>query len=273
MTARYAVFGNPVAHSRSPEIHQAFAEQSHTAISYERIEAPLDGFAASVRRFFADDGKGANVTLPFKEEAFRLCERTTERARQAQAVNTLWQDQDGGLHGDNTDGAGLVRDLTDNLHWSLADARVLVLGAGGAVRGVLGPLLAEEPSEVMICNRTLDKAEALAERFGGAGIPVYACGFEALRGDFDLVINAISAGLQGELPPLPDTLFSPRGCAYDMLYGKGPTAFVNWSEQHAIQVSDGLGMLVEQAAESWFMWRRSRPDTAPILRRLRSAKG
>lgn len=270
MTARYAVFGNPVAHSRSPEIHQAFADRQHAIISYEKIEAPLDGFADAVRDFFAEGGQGANVTLPFKEEAFRLCADTTERARQAQAVNTLWQNQKGELRGDNTDGAGLVRDLTSNLHWKVEGARVLILGAGGAVRGILGPLLQQEPAEVMICNRTVDKAEALAERFGRAGIPVYACGFDNLRGHFDLVINSVSAGLKGQMPALPQDLFSPRGCAYDMLYGDKPTPFMNWAEQHALRTSDGLGMLVEQAAEAWMVWRQSRPDTTPVLAKLRS---
>lgn len=270
MTARYAVFGNPVQHSRSPEIHQAFADQLHAIIRYEKIEPPKDGFPAAVREFFEQGGQGANVTLPFKEEAFRLCQQVTSRAGQAEAVNTLWQDTDGGLHGDNTDGAGLVNDLTGNLHWQLEEARVLVLGAGGAVRGVLGPLLEQEPAELMICNRTVDKAEALAERFGHLGIPVYGCGFGDLRGRFDLVINAVSAGLQGELPPLPDELFTPRGCAYDMVYGAAPTPFVEWAEQRALRAADGLGMLVEQAAEAWFAWRGSRPDTAPVLRQLRS---
>ena len=269
MSHRYAVFGNPVAHSRSPEIHQAFARQGYDEVTYERIEAPRDDFAGAVKAFFINGGNGANVTLPFKEEAFRLCDRTTERARRAEAVNTLWRDQDHGLHGDNTDGAGLVRDMRRNHHWQIEGTRILLLGAGGAVRGVLGPLLEEEPDEIVIANRTVDKAEALAEHFNGAGIPVYGCGLEELRGHFDVVINSISAGLDGELPPLPEALFSQRGCAYDMLYGAGDTAFVAWARPKAAEVADGLGMLVEQAAESWFMWRGARPDTAPVIRMLR----
>lgn len=269
MSHRYAVFGNPVAHSRSPEIHQAFARQGYDEITYERIEAPRDDFAGAVKEFFVHGGNGANVTLPFKEEAFRLCARTTERARRAEAVNTLWRDQDYGLHGDNTDGAGLVHDMRRNRHWRIEGTRILILGAGGAVRGVLGPLLTEEPDEVMIANRTVDKAEALAEHFSGGGIPVYGCGLDELRGHFDVVINSISAGLHGELPPLPDELFSGRGCAYDMLYGAGDTAFVAWARPQVSEVADGLGMLVEQAAESWFMWRGARPDTAPVIRMLR----
>lgn len=269
MTERYAVFGHPVAHSRSPEIHQAFARQMGAEITYERIEAPLDDFRGSVKTFFAQDGRGANVTVPFKQEAFQIAARATDRARQAGAANTLWKDRDYGLHADNTDGTGLVRDLRRNLHWIIEDRRVLILGAGGAVRGVLGALLAEEPTEVMIANRTVDKAEALAEQFGRAGIPVYASGFEELRGQFDLVINAVSAGLQGELPPLPDPLFTARGCAYDMLYGKEATPFEEWAQPRAVRTSDGLGMLVEQAAESFFMWRNVRPDTAPVIRMLR----
>jgi shikimate dehydrogenase len=269
MSHRYAVFGNPVGHSRSPEIHQAFAQQGYETITYERIAAPPDDFDSAVKNFFINGGDGANVTLPFKEDAFRLCRRTTDRAARAEAVNTLWRDADYGLHGDNTDGAGLVNDIRWNRHWQLAGTRVLILGAGGAVRGVLGPLLEEEPDEIVIANRTVDKAEALAEHFSGAGIPVYGCGLDELRGHFDVVINSISAGLQGELPPLPDELFSGRGCAYDMLYGAGDTAFVAWARPKAAEVADGLGMLVEQAAESWFLWRGARPDTAPVIRILR----
>jgi shikimate dehydrogenase len=271
MTARYAVFGNPVAHSRSPAIHQAFAEQHSRILSYEKIEAPVDGFAEAVEEFFRLGGQGANVTVPFKEQAFALSARTSKRAVLARAVNTLWQDQDGGLHGDNTDGVGLVRDLENNLGWQLAGRRILVVGAGGAVRGVLGPLLHEQPEELVICNRTVAKAEALVEQFGHLGIPVYAGGFQDLRGRFDLVINAVSAGLHGDMPPLPDDLFSPRGCAYDMVYGDAPTPFVRWAEGRALQAADGLGMLVEQAAESFFMWHSLRPDTRPVIESIRQA--
>ena len=180
MSDRYAVFGNPVSHSRSPDIHHAFAAQRGEDLVYERIEAPVDGFPAAVAAFFDAGGRGANVTVPFKEQAFDLCERLTERARQAGAVNTLWR-VDGALHGDNTDGAGLVADLRGNQGWALAGRRVLVLGAGGAVRGVLGPLLAQGPAEVVIANRTLGRAEALVERFAGQGVPMHAAALDQLQ--------------------------------------------------------------------------------------------
>lgn len=268
MTERYAVFGNPVEHSRSPDIHQAFAAEQGVDIVYERILAPEDGFAAALQQFFDDGGRGANVTLPFKGEAFRLCDQVTERARQAEAVNTLWRESDG-LHGDNTDGAGLVRDLTINQGWRIEGQRVLIIGAGGAVQGILDPLLAHRPAEVIICNRTPEKAEQLAERFGHRGIPVYARALSEPGGGFDLVINAVSAGLSGEMPSLPDDLFSGRGCGYDMLYGAEPTPFLVWAEPRAVRAVDGLGMLVEQAAEAYFLWRHWRPATAAVIDRLR----
>jgi shikimate dehydrogenase len=269
MSDRYAVFGNPVSHSRSPDIHHAFAAQRGEDLVYERIEAPVDGFPAALAAFFDAGGRGANVTVPFKEQAFDLCDRLTERARQAGAVNTLWR-VDGALHGGNTDGAGLVADLRGNQGWALAGRRVLVLGAGGAVRGVLGPLLAQSPAEVVIANRTLGRAEALVAQFAGQGVPMHAAALDQLRQPFDVLINAISAGLHGEMPALDATLVAPASVAYDMVYGTQPTPFMRWAEGlGAAAVCDGLGMLVEQAAEAFQVWRGWRPDTAPVLARLR----
>jgi shikimate dehydrogenase len=270
MTDRYAVIGHPVAHSMSPQIHAAFALSTQQDMHYERLLAPLDGFAATVREFRAQGGCGANVTLPFKQEAFALCDALSARARSAGAVNTLHWVGDV-LHGDNTDGAGLVQDLACNLGQTLKSARILLLGAGGAARGVLLPLLAEQPAVVVIANRTEARARELAAMQAGAR----AATFAGLAGErFDVVINATSASLGGELPPLPEGLFTPGSLAYDMMYGKGATPFMDWAGRHgASRVADGLGMLVEQAAEAFFIWRGVRPDTAPVLAGLRQAAG
>jgi len=270
MSDRYAVFGNPVSHSRSPDIHHAFAAQRGEDLIYQRIEAPLDDFAGALRQFFAAGGKGANVTVPFKEQAFELCDVLTERARQAGAVNTLWRTDDGQLHGDNTDGAGLVTDLSVNHGWSLAGRQVLILGAGGAVRGVLGPLLAQAPARLVIANRTEARARTLATRFASAGVPLAASSLEQLTGHFDVIINAISAGLHGAMPPLPEGLADAATVAYDMVYGAQPTPFMEWAHcRGATRVCDGLGMLVEQAAEAYLVWRGWRPATAAVLSALR----
>lgn len=269
MSDRYAVFGNPVSHSRSPDIHHAFAAQRGEDLSYQRIEAPLDDFAGALRQFFAAGGKGANVTVPFKEQAFELCDMLTERARQAGAVNTLWHEA-GRLHGDNTDGAGLVTDLCINQGWSLAGKQVLMLGAGGAVRGVLGPLLAQAPARLVIANRTEARAQALATRFAATGVPLAVSSLERLTGRFDVIINAISAGLHGAMPPLPAGLADAATVAYDMVYGTRPTPFMEWARRcGAAQTCDGLGMLVEQAAEAYLVWRGWRPATAAVLSALR----
>ncbi|MBY5994185.1 shikimate dehydrogenase [Ferrimonas balearica] len=264
---QYAVFGHPIAHSQSPFIHQAFAEQTGQAMVYRAILAPKTGFADAVAAFRAEGGRGANVTLPFKEEAVALCDQLTERARLAQAVNTLHWQEDGSLLGDNTDGAGLVADLLAQ-GAPLAQARVLLLGAGGAVRGVLLPLLACQPSELVIANRTADKAHQLAAQFAGLG-PVRGVGLDGIEGTFDVVINGTSASLSGALPPLPPACLKSGGVAYDMAYGTEATPFQRWGRaQGAGQSLAGLGMLVQQAAESFALWRGVRPKVQPVYDRL-----
>ena len=269
---RYAVFGNPIRQSRSPWIHEAFASQCDQALTYRAVKVRPDGFEEAARAFFADGGLGLNITLPFKQDAMAFAETLSERARLAGAVNTLHRRPDGEIAGDNTDGIGLVRDMIVNLGWSLRDKRILVLGAGGAVRGVLELLLLEQPHSLLVVNRTPEKAHALADRFSDLG-PIAAGGFDALQaGDWDLIINGTSASLAGELPPLPASLLHERSCCYDMVYGAEPTPFMRWAAQHAAwAVADGLGMLVEQAAESFYIWRRIRPQTGPVLSGLRSA--
>jgi len=265
MTDRYAVFGHPIAHSKSPQIHAAFARQTGQDMTYEAILAPLDGFAESVAAFIAAGGRGANVTVPFKEEAFKLASRLSPRAQRAGAVNTLAFDADGML-GDNTDGAGLVADLTRNLHCTLAGKRILLLGAGGAARGVIEPLLEQQPAALVIANRTVSRAEELAELFGRG---VRACGFDAADTPFDLVINATAASLAGDLPPLSPRVFTADTLAYDMMYGRD-TPFLDFARAHGARTADGLGMLVEQAAEAFYLWRGVRPDTAPVIAALRT---
>ena len=270
MSDRYGVFGHPVAHSKSPAIHAAFAAQCGHDLSYEAILAPLDGFADSLCAFVAAGGRGANVTVPFKEEACRLATRLTPRAAQAGAVNTLAFDSSGML-GDNTDGAGLLRDLSNNLGCRITGQRLLLLGAGGAARGVVGPLLEARPAALVIANRTAARAADLAERFAGRG-PLRACGYPDLAGEsFDLVINATSASLGGETPCLPERVFASGSLAYDMMYGRGETPFLLLARaQGAARLADGLGMLVEQAAEAFRFWRGVLPDSAPVLAMLRA---
>jgi shikimate dehydrogenase len=269
--ALYCVFGNPIGHSKSPAIHALFARQTGEKIRYEAMLAPLDGFAASVQSFVVAGGRGANVTVPFKEEAFRLCHRHSPRAQLAGAVNTL-SFVDGKILGDNTDGAGLVRDLTANLKTALTARRILLLGAGGAARGALGPLLEQSPAALVIANRTASKAADLAVNFAALG-PVRGGSYADLAGEqFDVVINATSASLGGEVPPLPESVFAAEALAYDMMYGKGDTPFLaNARSRGVANLADGLGMLVEQAAEAFFVWRGVRPDTLPVLEELRRA--
>ena len=272
MTApdRYAVIGNPIGHSRSPVIHRAFAAQTGQSLSYDALLGPLDGFTPFVRAFFAGGGRGLNVTLPFKEQAYALCDVRSQRAEQAGAVNTLLAGKDGRIYGDNTDGVGIVRDMTQNLGWTLAGKRVLMVGAGGAVRGVLGPLLAAGVASLAIVNRTPEKAEVLAALFRASGA-VSAVRYEDIEpASVDVILNGSSASLSGELPPLPAGILAAGACAYDMAYGKGELPFMAWARgQGAVAVADGLGMLVEQAAESFFLWRQVRPETGPVLAMLR----
>jgi len=263
---RYAVFGNPIAHSQSPRIHALFAAQTGQDLTYDALLAPVDGFAGAVAAFAAAGGRGANVTVPFKEEAFRLAGEPTARARAAGAVNTL-SFEGAVIRGDNTDGAGLVRDIVVNLGLPIAGRRVLLLGAGGAARGVLLPLVNETPSRLVIANRSEDKALQLAANFPGTT----GCGFAALAGQrFDIVVNATSAGLTGSALPLDDSLFASGCLAYEMVYGK-QTPFMALALLAGATVVDGLGMLVEQAAEAFFVWRGVRPQTAPVLQLLRQA--
>ncbi len=269
MTDQYAVIGNPIEHSKSPQIHTAFARQTGQDIRYERLLGDLEEFEADVDQFVAGGGRGLNVTVPFKERAFRYADSLSERARDAGAVNTLVVGGDD-IHGDNTDGAGLVRDLTCNHQFALAGAQVLLLGAGGAVRGVLRPLLDESPGRLVIANRTAEKALALAAATADRG-PVSGCGLDELVGQrFDLIVNGTAAGLNAKVPAIPDDCLLDGGWTYDMLYASEPTAFVAWGRTHgAARALDGLGMLVEQAAESFRLWRGVMPDTAPVIEALR----
>ncbi len=266
---KYGVFGNPIGHSKSPLIHRLFAEQTAQALCYEPLLAPLDDFESFAHEFF-QTGCGANVTVPFKEQAFRLVDNLTARAQRAGAVNTLHKQADGRLLGDNTDGAGLVRDLTVNAGLKLQGKRILLLGAGGAVRGVLEPLLAERPTALVIANRTVAKAEQLAHEFADLG-PVAASGFDWLDAPVDLIINGTSASLAGDVPAIaPSLIEAGHTCCYDMMYGRETTAFNRWATaQGAAQTLDGLGMLVEQAAEAFYLWRQVRPASAPVLAELR----
>ncbi|WP_206434364.1 shikimate dehydrogenase [Iodobacter ciconiae] len=268
---KYLVLGNPIAHSKSPQIHQAFAAQFNLEnFVYERCLAPLDGFAAVVADFVAAGGKGANVTVPFKEDAFRLSSVLTPRAAAAGAVNTLKVNTDGSLLGDNTDGAGLVSDLLR--YCPLAGKRVLLLGAGGAAAGVLQSLLAEQPVRLCIANRSLERAHALAYRFSGQALAIQSFAFEAITGEFDVVINATSASLSGQCLALPAGVFAAGSLAYDMMYGKGETPFLLEARLGgAEQCVDGLGMLVGQAAEAFYLWTGLRADVEPVLARMRVA--
>lgn len=266
----YTVFGNPVDHSQSPWIHARFAEQTGQEIRYEREEVPLDGFTAALANFRRRGGRGLNVTVPFKQEAWHAVDRRSPRAEHAGAVNTISLREDGSSDGDNTDGVGLVRDLCRNHRIRIGGQRVLILGAGGAVRGILWPLVEEAPLELVIANRTLARAEGLLPLCHG--VRRRAVGYEDLAKEppFHLIINGTSAGLHGSMPALPDGLLAENGTVQEMAYGKGATVFTEWARrQGAATVVDGLGMLVEQAAESFSIWRGVRPDTAPVIAALR----
>ncbi len=274
MSDQYAVIGNPIAHSKSPLIHQAFAKQTFQDIEYSRVLVPEDAFVQTVLSMRSAGFKGLNVTVPFKLEAFALVSQLTERASDAGAVNTLiFSGQD--IVGDNTDGCGLVRDIQQNMGLDFAGKRVLLIGAGGAAEGVLHPILAQQPQLLVIANRTMEKALSMVRKVEEQGdyhlVSVNAYAFDDLHGQsFDMVINATSAGLTDARLPLPPNIFAQGALGYDMMYGH-ETPFMRFARSHgAARISDGLGMLVEQAAESFYMWRKVRPQTAPVISMLRS---
>jgi len=266
----YCVMGNPVAHSKSPQIHTAFAEQTQHNIFYQAIHIDDGKFIAALKEFQAQGGKGLNITVPFKGDAWEISENRSNRSERALAVNTISFDDAGKITGDNTDGVGLIRDLTINHDISIKDKDILILGAGGAVRGILDPFFDKEVGRITIANRTVNRAEELADMFSDRG-DISTCGFDELAGSgFDIIINGTSASLQGEVPPLPENLLNDNACCYDMMYSMSDTPFVSWAKaQGATKASDGLGMLVEQAAESFFIWRGVRPETRQVIDALR----
>lgn len=268
---KYAVFGSPIQHSKSPKIHRLFAEQTNQSLEYTAQEVKPENFNAAVTKFFQQGGKGLNCTVPLKELAFQFAEQKTARAEAAKAVNTLIKQADGSILGDNTDGIGLVRDLTQNHGIKLAGQRILILGAGGATRGILNPLLDEKPDALIVANRTSEKAWQLAIEFNHS---FTGCGFDDLHEQpFDLILNATSASLQNQLPAISEHLLAKNGVCYDLAYGNKPTAFVNWGiTQNARKSLDGLGMLVEQAAEAFFLWRGVRPNTHEVIELLNLAR-
>jgi shikimate dehydrogenase len=266
--------GNPIAHSKSPMIHAEFARQTEQSLSYTAERVEPGQLRQAVIDFQKNNGKGLNITVPFKQDAFELATELSDRAQRAGAVNTLELYDEDHYFGDTTDGIGLVRDLSQNHDIHLNARHILILGAGGAVRGVLEPMLQQMPSRLTIANRTVDKAVALAKDFADLG-DIHGCGFDELSGErFDLVVNGTSASLSGELPPLPDGILTENACVYDMMYAAQPTPFMQWgTRQHATVCLDGLGMLVEQAAESFYIWRKIRPDTPPVIDMVRAALG
>jgi shikimate dehydrogenase len=276
LTDKYAVIGNPIAHSKSPQIHAAFAKQTGQDISYEAVLAPIDGFAATVKNLITQGYKGANVTVPFKFEAFALCDNLSERAFAAGAVNTLTFENgkvsgDTLFNGDNTDGIGLINDITLNLGHALKGARILLLGAGGAAQGVLLPLLNEQPASITIANRSLEKAHFMVQKMAAqnAVCSITISNYENLQSEFDVIINATSTGLSDTALPTPDSIFAKNCLAYDMMYGR-ETPFMAQARANGAQVADGLGMLVEQAAEAFYLWRGVRPESAPIIKMMRN---
>ena len=269
MTDQYAVIGNPISHSQSPRIHTMFANQTNQDMHYTKLLCDVDEFDQTVQNFIQRGGRGLNVTLPFKQNAFRIATSLSLNAQRTGAVNTLIV-KDKQLHGDNTDGVGLVRDLSNNLKLSLAAARILVLGAGGAVRGILPNLIDQQPASLTIANRTESKAHELAALFAEL-FPIQACHFRQLAGSqFDIIINGTSASVDNDLPPLADGVLQPQGVCYDLMYADSPTPFVRWGlEQEASLSADGIGMLVEQAAESFYLWRGVRPETDIVIDTLK----
>lgn len=269
---RYAVFGSPIKHSKSPRIHQMFAEQTNQQMEYTAKEVPAEKFFSEVKDFFAHGGKGLNCTLPLKELAYDFADEKTERAEICKAVNTLALQANGKILGDNTDGCGLITDLKNN-GVDIKNTRILLLGAGGASRGILAPILEQSPRHLILANRTRKKADDLAEEFHLYGF-VDGSGFAELKGKkFDLIINATSASLYDEMPPIESGILAENGVCYDLAYGNRPTAFVLWGlAQNARLSLDGLGMLVEQAAEAFYIWRKIRPDTRVVIDSLHAAR-
>lgn len=269
MTDKYAVIGNPIAHSKSPLIHQAFAKQCNQDLLYTAELIPIDGIMQGLEQLQAEGFKGINVTVPFKEKVWQLIDNKSGLATLAGAINTVTFNSDGSLYGDNTDGIGLCRDLMDNHGIQLANKRILLLGAGGAARGVIQPLLKQNPAQLTIANRTVSKAQDLVEHFADFG-NLNATGFEAVPGPFDLIINATSASLQGVVPPIPSSTITAHTCCYDMMYSNEDTAFIRWAkQQHAYKTIDGLGMLIEQAAEAFTLWRVVKPETQNVIKLIR----
>lgn len=268
---QYGVMGNPIQHSKSPKIHQAFANQTEQQMSYQAIWVPLDGFNKALDLFQAEGGKGLNITLPFKQQAYQSVDVLSERAKLAKAVNTIQFHSDGSRFGDNTDGVGFIQDVVHRHQFSIANKRVLILGAGGAVRGILDPLLQERPAELMIANRTVEHAHALADAFSNDQ-RIHVCSLLELgKFTFDFIINGTSASLTNDVIELPFRLIHEKTYCYDMVYGKGLTPFMTWAKQNqAAKISDGLGMLIEQAAESFYIWRGVRPNTHTILNYIAS---
>jgi shikimate dehydrogenase len=271
---RYAVMGNPIQHSKSPQIHQEFAKTTQQKIEYSAIHVDLGGFKQAVSHFQGHGGKGLNVTVPFKLDAWKMADSLTKRAQLAGAVNTLMLLDNGDIQGDNTDGVGLVNDIIDHLGWSIKNKKVLILGAGGASRGIIGPILEQLPQSLFIANRTLAKATELAQLFAKSTTVLNGIrggGYESLNGEqFDLVINATAASLHGKLPPLPDNLLTSESYCYDLMYASEATPFMRWAKQHqAAHISDGLGMLVGQAAESFALWRSIKPEVKPVIEMMR----
>ena len=269
---RYAVFGNPISHSKSPQIHSLFAEQTGQNLIYTAELTEVESFEEAVKTFVKNNGKGINITVPFKQQAWQLATQRSSRAERAGAVNTIIVKDDGSYFGENTDGVGLVRDLSNNHQIELKQKKILILGAGGAVRGVIEPIMKKNPAELVIANRTVEKAIQLAKDFSDLG-KISGCGFDALENQsFDIVINGTSASLHGDLPPLPNGLFKNNAYAYDMMYAAKPTVFMEWASQHgAAKVFDGLGMLVEQAAESFNLWRGVQPEAKPVIEAIRAS--
>ncbi|KAF3981163.1 MAG: shikimate dehydrogenase [Methylococcales symbiont of Hymedesmia sp. n. MRB-2018] len=270
---RYAVFGQPINHSKSPRIHQLFAEQTDQLLSYEAQDVPADAFESAIHVFLRQGGKGLNCTVPLKELAWQRADQLSQRATRSKAVNTLILQENGALLGDNTDGIGLVTDLTKNHQINLSNSRILILGAGGASRGIIEPLMQQAPKHIIIANRTVEKAMTLSDEFSVLG-KIKGCAYDDIKNSqFDLILNATSASLSGKLPPLADNILAEKGCCYDLAYGNKPTPFMLWGQtQNAEKSLDGLGMLVEQAAEAFYLWRNVRPETSAIIDLLNSER-